>query len=107
MGKLKNIFSWSFSAGEYFDQCRRRHYWKKYGSWGGWNATASPEIKKAYLLKNMNNRWGLMGQAAELAIMWMLKQYQDGNTVSTDQVWDQIARPFSNLFFILNIQFRK
>ena len=55
MGKLKNIFSWSFSAGEDFDQCRRRHYWKKYGSWGGWDASASPEIKKAYLLKNMNN----------------------------------------------------
>lgn len=94
MGELKNVFSWSFSAGDDFDQCRRRHYWKKYGSWGGWNKSASEDTKKAYMLKNMQNRWSLMGHAAEMSIMWMLKEHQKNNNVNSDDAWNQKARPF-------------
>ena len=46
--------------------------------WGGWEAAASDEQKTAYRLNKMDNRWGLMGQAAERAIMWVLKEHQDG-----------------------------
>ena len=53
MAGLKNIFTWSFSTGNDFELCRRRHYWKKYGSWNGWDKSSSDEAKKAYLLKNM------------------------------------------------------
>ena len=94
MGQLKNTFSWSFSAAEAFEQCRRRRYWSKYGMWGGWARTASDEQKKAYRLNKMDNRWGLMGQAAENAIMWVLKQHQQGNPVNADAAWKTIARPF-------------
>ena len=94
MGQLKNTFSWSFSASADFEQCRRRRYWSKYGMWGGWGRNASDEQKTAYRLNKMDNRWGLMGQAAENAIMWVLKQRQQGNPVTADDGWKKIARPF-------------
>ncbi|MDF7800242.1 PD-(D/E)XK nuclease family protein [Pontiellaceae bacterium B1224] len=94
MGQLKNTFSWSFSASEDFEQCRRRRYWSKYGMWGGWARNASEEQKTAYRLNKMDNRWGLMGQAAENAIMWVLKQHQQGKVVTVDDAWKTIARPF-------------
>ena len=94
MAGLKNTFSWSFSAAEDFEQCRRRRYWSKYGMWGGWARNATPEQKKAYQLNKMDNRWGLMGQAAENAIMWVLKQHQQGTPVDAKAGWDKVARPF-------------
>ncbi|MBN2684365.1 MAG: PD-(D/E)XK nuclease family protein [Pontiellaceae bacterium] len=94
MGELKNTFSWSFSAAEDFEQCRRRRYWSKYGMWGGWARTASVEQKLAYRLNKMDNRWGLMGQAAENSIMWVLKQHQQGVPVDSKTAWEKIARPF-------------
>jgi CRISPR/Cas system-associated exonuclease Cas4 (RecB family) len=94
MGELKNTFSWSFSAAEDFEACRRRRYWSKYGMWGGWARNASAEQKTAYRLNKMDNRWGLMGQAAENAIMWVLRQHQEGKTVNADEAWKTVARPF-------------
>ncbi|MCF7848493.1 MAG: PD-(D/E)XK nuclease family protein [Kiritimatiellales bacterium] len=94
MGELKNTFSWSFSAAADFDQCRRRRYWSKYGMWGGWGRNASTEQKTAYRLCKMDNRWGLMGQAAENAVMWVLKQHQLGKAADADAAWNTIARPF-------------
>ncbi|MFL2860432.1 MAG: PD-(D/E)XK nuclease family protein [Pontiellaceae bacterium] len=94
MGRLKSVFSWSFSAAEDFEQCRRRRYWSKYAMWGGWEASASDEQKTAYRLNKMDNRWGLMGQAAERAIMWVLKENQLGVEVTAEQAWKTVARPF-------------
>ncbi len=94
MGELKNTFSWSFSAAEDFEQCRRRRYWSKYAMWGGWARNASQEQKTAYRLCKMDNRWGLMGQAAENAIMWVLRQHQQGIPVDADAAWKSVARPF-------------
>lgn len=94
MAELKNTFSWSFSAAEDFEQCRRRRYWSKYGMWGGWAANAPPEQRTAYRLNKMDNRWGLMGQAAENAVMWLLRQHQQGKPASTDAAWENVARPF-------------
>jgi len=94
MAKLKNTFSWSFSAAADFDECRRRRYWSKYGMWGGWERGADAVTQQAYRLNKMTNRWGLMGQAAENAIMWVLKQHQQGKTVTVDDAWKTIARPF-------------
>ncbi len=94
MGQLKNTFSWSFSAAEDFEQCRRRRYWSKYGMWGGWARNATDVQKAAYRLCKIDNRWGLMGQAAENSIMWVLKQHQQGRAVTADDAWKAIARPF-------------
>ena len=62
--------------------------------WGGWARNATSEQKTAYRLNKMDNRWGLMGQAAENAIMWVLKQHQQGNPVDAKAAWDKVARPF-------------
>lgn len=94
MGQLKNTFSWSFSAAEDFEQCRRRRYWSKYAMWGGWDRRATAGQKSAYRLSKMDNRWGLMGQAAENAIMWTLRQHQAGVPTDADAAWNTIARPF-------------
>jgi len=92
--KLQNTFSWSFSAAADFDICRRRRYWSKYGMWGGWEKTASADQKKAYQLNKMNNRWGLMGQAAENAVMRVLRQHQAGAPISAEEAFETAARPF-------------
>lgn len=92
MGELKHIFSWSFSSAESFDQCRRKYFWKKYGGWNGWKSSSSEETKKAYLLGKMQNKWSLIGTAAEDAVMWMLREHQAGNKVTCDQAWD-FVRP--------------
>ncbi len=94
MAELRNVFSWSFSAAEDFEACRRRRYWSKYGMWGGWDRRATPEQKAAYRLNKMDNRWGLMGQAAENAIMWVLRECQQGRSATAEQAWDAVARPF-------------
>ena len=62
--------------------------------WGGWARNAAPEQKTAYRLNKMDNRWGLMGQAAENAIMWVLRQHQADATVDAEAAWKSIARPF-------------
>ena len=94
MAELKNTFSWSFSAAEDFEQCRRRRYWSKYAMWGGWDPSAPAESRTAYRLCKMDNRWGLMGQAAENAIMWVLRRRQAGEAFSVDAAWTTVARPF-------------
>ncbi len=96
MAELKNNFSWSFSAAEDFDTCRRRRYWSKYGKWGGWAHDASPEKRKAYQLDKMDNRYSLQGNAVETAVMWALREKQQGRDVTADQAYEQAARPFLN-----------
>ncbi|NKB25109.1 MAG: hypothetical protein GKR87_12180 [Kiritimatiellae bacterium] len=96
MAELINTFSWSFSAANDFDECRRKRYWAKYAMWNGWNASA-PQLKRdAYRLTKIENRYSLKGHAVELAIMWALKQKQQGVDVSVEQAYEEIARPYLN-----------
>ena len=94
MGKLENIFSWSFSAAEDFDACRRRRYWSKYGKWGGSEKSAGEITRKAYQLDKMDNCWALMGQAAENSIMRVLRQHQAGHPMDSETAFETVARPF-------------
>ncbi|MGA0334201.1 MAG: PD-(D/E)XK nuclease family protein, partial [Kiritimatiellia bacterium] len=93
MAKLENTFSWSHSAAGDFETCRRKRYWSKYGAWGGWEREADPECRTAYRLNKMTNRFCLYGVAAEDAVMWMLRQHQQGRTVSVEEAFDAAARP--------------
>lgn len=94
MAVLQNKFSWSFSAAADFEDCRRRRYWSKYAAWGGWNRNASPLSKKAYLFNKMDNRWSIMGKAAEESVMWVLHQHQMGNAVTPEQAYETVAKPY-------------
>lgn len=93
MAKLQNVFSWSHSAANDFELCRRKRYWSKYGAWGGWERDAPPECKTAYRLNKMTNRFCLYGMAAEDAVMWMLREHQQGRRVSVEEAFDAAARP--------------
>lgn len=93
MGVLQNTFSWSFSAANDFDQCRRKRYLSKYGSWGGWDKKAPIEAKKAYQLNKMDNIYSLQGQGAEQAVMWIIRQHQVGKIVTVDEAYETIAKP--------------
>ena len=46
----KSVFSWSFSAAEDFEQCRRRRYWSKYAMWGDGKLPLRMSRKTAYRL---------------------------------------------------------
>ena len=44
MADLVNEFSWSRSRDHTFQDCRRKYFYHYYGAWGGWDASAPPEI---------------------------------------------------------------
>jgi CRISPR/Cas system-associated exonuclease Cas4 (RecB family) len=96
MTELKNTFSWSVSSANTFDKCRRKHYLSKYAMWNGWNRDATELQKKAYRLNKMQNRYNLRGNAVEQAVLWIIRQNQAGNSVSAEQAYQNIARPYLN-----------
>ena len=96
VAELQNSFTWSFSAAEDFEQCRRKRYWAKYGMWGGWKEDATPQQRAAYRLGKMENGYSLLGQAVETAALWIIHQSQAGVAVTADQAYESAARPFLN-----------
>ncbi|MBN1269768.1 MAG: PD-(D/E)XK nuclease family protein [Kiritimatiellae bacterium] len=96
MAELINTFSWSFSAADDFDACRRKRYWGKYAMWGGWNREASETQRKAYAFTKMDNIYSLQGAAVEEAVMWLLRQKQTGRDATAEEAYEDIARPFLN-----------
>ena len=96
MAELRNTFSWSFSAAEDFDQCRRKRYWAKYAMWGGWKEDATPVQKAAYRLNKMENAYSILGQAVEAAALWVIRQSQAGTAATADQAYDAAAKPLLN-----------
>lgn len=96
MAEFKNTFSWSFSAADDFNECRRRRYWAKYAMWGGWGERATVLQKTAYRLAKMENRFTILGNAVERAVMWVLREKQAGKDVTTDNAYEIQARPYLN-----------
>jgi CRISPR/Cas system-associated exonuclease Cas4 (RecB family) len=72
MADLQNEFSWSKSRHEKFKECRRAYFYQHYGSWGGWEATASPAVRELYVLKNLSTRWQWAGSVVHDAIKQLL-----------------------------------
>ena len=96
MADLVNAFSWSVSAAEDFEECRRRRYWAKYGMWNGWKDTAPPLARTAYRLAKMQNRFSLLGDAAERGVMWALRERQAGREVTAESAYAAAVRPHLN-----------
>ncbi|MGE0190668.1 MAG: PD-(D/E)XK nuclease family protein [Planctomycetota bacterium] len=76
MADLQNTFTWSVSRDKTFETCARQYWWNYYGSWGGWSRDADPEARRAYMLKNLSNRWAWVGTAVHEAIEGLLKRLQ-------------------------------
>ncbi len=49
---LKNVPSYSISSANLMEECPRRYWYAKYGSWGGWEKRATDHQRAVYLAKN-------------------------------------------------------
>ena len=77
MPALENVFSWSKSRAEEFDECKRKYYYARYLSWGGWEAAAPAQVRLAYILKNLKNRWAWKGEVVHHVIETAMKSTED------------------------------
>lgn len=96
MTELRNNFSWSISAREDFNECRRRRYWAKYAMWNGWKENAAPVQRAAYRLSKMENRFTLLGNAVELGVNWLIRGQQTGRAATAEEAYESAAKPFLN-----------
>lgn len=82
---LENVFSWSKSRDEQFRECQRKYYYDKYASWGGWEKSAPPTTRLAYVYKNLKNRWAWKGETVHHVIEDVLKAMKAGRVVPFDE----------------------
>src|SRR5262249_33183415 len=75
---LTNDFSWSKSRHEKFKDCRRAYYLHYYGSWGGWEDTAHPELRQLWVLKKLANRFNWAGGVVHAVIKDALLEVRAG-----------------------------
>jgi hypothetical protein len=93
MADLANEFSWSRSRDHTFQDCRRKYYYHYYGAWGGWDADASPEVRRLYVLKQLASRQQWAGRVVHDAIELALHGLADGRSVPVEAfVADVIQR---------------
>ena len=93
MADLVNEFSWSRSRDATFQDCRRKYYLHYYGSWGGWDAAAPPDVRRLYILKQLASRQMWAGRVVHDAIEMALHVYQQGREVPVEPfVADVIER---------------
>ena len=87
MAELKNKFCWSHSQAKDFAECKRRHYWNRYGFWGGWDESASEEARTAYRLKQMSNKWSLIGDAVDDTIAELIHRHSVGAEIQYESAF--------------------
>ncbi len=75
---LTNDFSWSKSRHEKFQDCRRAYYLHYYGSWGGWEDAAHPELRQLWVLKKLANRFNWAGNVVHAVIKDALLEVRAG-----------------------------
>ena len=92
MPELKNTFCWSFSQAKEFAECKRRYYLNRHGSWKGWDAMAPADARAAYRLKQMRNKWALIGEAVDKAILDVLSRMVVNAPISEAQALERAAR---------------
>ena len=95
---LENVFSWSKSRDEQFRECQRRYFYDKYASWGGWDRKAPPEIRLAYVLKNLKNRWAWKGETVHHVIEYALKALRRGRPLSAEAVQELLTGLMRNYY---------
>lgn len=87
--RLQNEFSWSKSRHEKFTECRRQYYLHYYGSWGGWEWDASPEVKELYTLKKLTGRHAWNGSTVHDVIKRALTLIRDGHPLDEERLIEQ------------------
>lgn len=88
---LENVFSWSKSRAEEFDECRRKYFYARYLSWGGWEKNAPVRVRLAYVLKNLKNRWAWKGETVHHVIEDVLKSMRAGRPVPLEEALAKVT----------------
>ena len=88
---LENIFSWSKSRDEEFRECQRKYFYNRYVSWGGWDKSAPKEIRMAYVLKNLKNRWAWKGETVHHVIEEVLKGLKTGRPLTLEAGMERLT----------------
>ena len=88
---LENTFSWSKSRDEEFRECQRKYFYNRYVSWGGWDKNAPKEMRMAYVLKNLKNRWAWKGETVHHIIEDVLKSLRSGQPVPLDTALSRLT----------------
>ncbi len=102
--KITNDRSFSFSAARAFDECSRRWWLQKIGSWEGWNGNATSLQKHAYRGKNMQNVWTLAGDVVHQMAVTQIRFKHDPEALVERYVgkmragWIQAKREADLLF---------
>jgi hypothetical protein len=91
MAQLENVFSWSKSRDEEFRECRRKYYYDRYASWGGWETKAPLLTRQAYVLKNLKNRWAWKGERVHHAIEMVLKHLRAGQSIAMSEAIERLT----------------
>jgi len=81
---IQNVFSWSKSRDEQFQECQRKYYYDKYASWGGWDKSAAKITRLAYVYKNLKNRWAWKGETVHHVIEYVLKSLRANQPLSLE-----------------------
>ncbi|HIN86361.1 MAG TPA: hypothetical protein EYN06_07760 [Myxococcales bacterium] len=89
LATLENTFAWSFTRSSIFRECRRKYWLNYYGSWGGWAQDAPIEIRRAYILKKLKNRWMWAGEKVHESIEGVLNDWRKKRARHSDQVIEQ------------------
>jgi hypothetical protein len=84
MADLANEFSWSRSRDATFQNCRRKYFYHYYGSWGGWDAAATAEVRRLYVLKQLASRQMWAGRVVHDAIEMALHIFREGRDVPVE-----------------------
>ncbi|HEU5322827.1 MAG TPA: PD-(D/E)XK nuclease family protein, partial [Methylomirabilota bacterium] len=88
---LERRFSWSVSRDRLFQRCPRAYWYQYYGSWGGWEAGASPEVRELYVLKHLQTRHQWVGAAVHATLEQVLVALRDGRPLSPADACRQLT----------------
>lgn len=81
----RNTFSWSVSRMKGFDFCLRSYYWRRYGSWGGSRADASPEAREAFILKHLTDLPNYVGSIIHRSCARFWRDLQKGRRLPEEK----------------------
>jgi CRISPR/Cas system-associated exonuclease Cas4 (RecB family) len=98
VGKLKNELTWSKSRDGAFKECRRKYWNLYYGSWGGWERNAAKDVRRLYLLKQVDGRHAWVGKEVHERVRMCLKMLKAGQTPELATQMDSMVATMRNRF---------
>lgn len=84
--------TWSISRDRRFRDCLRRYYLHHYGSRGGWQPDAAPEVRELYVLKQLSNRYMWVGSVVHEMVELVLSSWRRGDKVQVQSVVERGTR---------------